>query len=433
MMVLVTGAGGFVGNALTEHLISRGYSVRAMVRRPEYVERVTRLGAEAVVADLNDIESLTKAISGVEQIFHIAALFRQAGLPSSEYYKVNVDGLKNVLDIAIKENVKKVIHCSTVGVMGDVENPPADESTPYSPGDHYQISKMEGEKLFLSYVNEGKIKGSVIRPAMIYGPNDTRTLKLFKGIAEKKFFYVGEGNALVHFIDVRDLAASFRLAAESETVNGEIFIISGETCLPLNEVASILASLFGVSKPWLHLPVKPMQIMGDICEAICTPLKINPPLYRRRVDFFTKNRAFDSTKAHKLLGFKPSQALVQELIDIISSYIKSGAIDGSKLKKPVAVLRDLDGKILSWCDCAKKAYGWNKEQAVGANAHTLFSTSFPKELGEINKQLEKTGSWSGILQSKSKEGQDLKVQSKWQIIKHNSSKEAFVLETNQVL
>lgn len=330
MKVLVTGAAGFVGSALTSHLVSKGYSVRAMVRKPSDSEKVVKLGAEPVVADLNDVDSLSNAVSGIKQVFHIAALFRQANLPNSEFYRVNVEGTKNLLDLSVRAGVENFIHCSTNGVHGDIENPPGDENSPYLPGDHYQVSKLEGEKLVLAYVKEGKIKGSVIRPAMIYGENDSRFLKLFKGIAEKKFFYVGPGNALVHFIDVRDLAASFRLAAETRDANGEAFLIAGETCLPLNQAVRKIANLLSVPEPWLHLPLKPMQTIGTICETICAPLHINPPIYRRRVDFFVKNRSFDCTKAKRVLGFKPAQKFEDELKDIIGSYIKSGAIKNVK-------------------------------------------------------------------------------------------------------
>jgi dihydroflavonol-4-reductase len=432
MRVLVSGAGGFVGTALCEHLVASGYSVRAMTRKQSDFDRLRSLGAEPVLADLSDKEAIRRAVSGAEKVFHIAALFRQAGLPDSEFFKVNVEGTRNLLDCSIGAGVKNFVHCSTVGVCGHIENPPGTELTPYNPGDPYQESKMEGEKLFLSYVKEGKIKGSVIRPAMIWGPHDTRTLKLFKTIAEGKFFYVGPGDALVHFIDVRDLARSFRLASESENVNGEIFIISGESSMKLKEMCSIIAAILGVKEPWLHLPVKPMQMLGSICETICTPLHINPPIFRRRVDFFTKDRSFDSSKAERLLGFKPSQVLVQEILDIIASYISSGAIDISKLRKPVAVLRDLDGKIHFWGETARSVYGWTSEQALGSITHSLFSTNFPENLSDINRKLKESGYWIGPLGHKNKEGKDLKIRSKWKLINLPALRNPLVLELNHL-
>lgn len=324
MKVLVTGAAGFVGSELCRHLVASGYSVRGMVRREADFEKVRRFGAEPVLAELNEEGSLRDAVRGVKKVFHIAALFRQANLPNSEFHRVNVEGTKSLLDVSVSEGVENFIHCSTNGVHGHIEFPPGDENSPYHPGDPYQVSKLEGEKLVLEYIRAGKIRGSIIRPAMIYGPNDTRFLKLFRGIAKGTFFYVGAGNALVHFIDVRDLAVSFRLASEVEAANGEAFLIAGETSCTLKEAVSKISSLMGVKEPWLHLPLKPMQTLGTICERLCAPFGISPPLYRRRVDFFIKNRSFNCAKARDILGYKPARTFDQELRDIVQSYVDSG-------------------------------------------------------------------------------------------------------------
>ena len=86
-----------------------------------------------------------------------------------------------------------------------------------------------------------KIRGVVIRPAMIYGPGDERTLKLFRMIARGKFFYVGKGDKLVHWIDVRDLAQSFLLAMGHDERNAEIYIIAGRTAVSLKDMADRVA------------------------------------------------------------------------------------------------------------------------------------------------------------------------------------------------
>lgn len=431
MKALVTGAGGFVGTEVVKNLLSHGYSVKALVRKKSQVEALEKIGAEVVIGDIKNKSSLEAAVSQVSKVFHIAALFRQAGLPDSEYYKVNLDGTKNVLDASISAGVEKFIHCSTIGVHGDIENPPGTELTPFAPGDIYQKSKLEAELLVKDYFENGKISGSIIRPAMIYGPGDTRTLKLFKPIAEKKFFYVGPGDALVHFIDVRDLAEAFRLAAESPNANGETFIISGKSSLRLNEVVAIISAIFGVEEPWLHLPVKPMQILGSICEAICTPLKINPPIFKRRVDFFIKNRNFDSSKAHNLLGFNPSKSLVQELIEIIDSYLESGMI--SRKKETTSILRTFDGKIKYISPEAEKYYGWQSQHILGEVTHQIFDTIFPEKLEKINHKISNFGKWRGLLVHKTRNDQSITVDSKWLIVPNCESNNKMILEVNQTL
>ena len=321
---LVTGAAGFVGSEIVRQLTAAGVRVRAMVRPGSTPTAIAGTNAEIVEADLTDAASLEKAAEGVSGVYHIAALFRQAGLPEAEFFRVNETGTKLLLDACIDAGVKRFVHCSTVGVHGHVENPPGVETTAYSPGDMYQRSKVAGEKVVFDYFSKDKIRGVMIRPAMIWGPNDTRTAKLFKMIGKKRFFYVGRGEASVHFIDVRDLARAFILAMNKELLHNEVYIIAGETAVPLKVMADKIAGQLGVSKPWLHLPVKPMQWLGSLCEAICTPLKINPPIYRRRVDFYTKSRHFDGSKAARDLGFKAAQDVDGEIRDIIASYRTKG-------------------------------------------------------------------------------------------------------------
>lgn len=431
MKVLVTGAGGFVGTELVKNLLSQGYSVKALVRKENQVEALEKIGAEVVIGDVKNKSSLESAVSQVSIVFHIAALFRQAGLPDSEYYKVNLEGTRNVIDASISAGVKKFIHCSTVGVHGDIENPPGTELTPFAPGDVYQKSKLEAELLVKDYIEKGKISGSIIRPAMVYGPGDSRTLKLFKAIAERKFFYVGPGDALVHFIDVRDLAEAFRLAAESPNANGETFIISGKSSLKLNELVSIISALFGVEEPWLHLPVKPMQIIGSICEAVCTPFKINPPIFRRRVDFFTKNRNFDSSKARNLFGFNPSKLLVQELIEIIDFYIENGMIN--RKRETTSILRTFDGQIKYISREAEKYYGWQNQDVLGKVTHQIFDTIFPEKLEKTNHTISNFGKWRGLLVHKTRSNQSVTVDSKWLTVPNGESNNRMILEVNQIV
>ena len=292
-----------------------------MVRRGgQTADELAELGAEIVPADLTDRKSLAEALDGITGVIHIAAVFRQAGYPDSHYYEVNAIGTQNLFEVAIEKGVKRIIHCSTTGVVSHVPNPPADESAPYKPADVYQASKAQAEKIALEFYRSGKIGGVVIRPTMIYGPGDTRTLKLFKLIARKRFFYVGRGEAFVHWVDVRDLAKAFVLALDRKELNGEIYTVGGQQWMHLKDCVRVIAGALGVPTPWLHLPVVPMQLLGTACEKVCRPLGIEPPIFRRRVDFFVKNRAFNISKAERELGYKPAKSFDQEISEIVDSY-----------------------------------------------------------------------------------------------------------------
>lgn len=323
---LVTGANGFAGTALVHALVEQGFKVRAMVRNPEKAKHLPTEGVEVVAGDMKEPDSLAAAVSGVAGIFHIAALFRQAGFPDEEFVKINADGTAALFEAAKAAAIPRLIHCSTVGVHSTIDEPPADETHPYCPADIYQETKMQGEKIALANFQSGPVRGVVIRPAMIYGPDDERTGKLFRMIAKRRFFFVGPGNAFTHWVDVRDLARAFILAMQHEERNGEIYIISGATPVRLKEMTRIIAEEIEVKPPWLHIPVKPMQWLGSAVEAVCRPLRIEPPIFRRRVDFFIKNRAFDSSKARAELGFKPAQDFRGEIRDILAAERAAGRI-----------------------------------------------------------------------------------------------------------
>jgi len=323
---LVTGASGFIGSNVVRLLVDRGVRVRAMVRDPRKSADLEKLGVPVVIADLRDASSLSRAVEGARGVFHIASLFRRAGLPESVFHDVNAEGVRRLFDAAIGAGVERLVHCSTVGVLGHIENPPATEDSPYNPGDMYQRSKLSGEKIALEYLRSGRMKGVVIRPTMVYGPGDTRNLKMFRMVARRCWFYVGDGETKVHFVDVRELARAFLLAMEKEERNGEVYLVVGPKAVSQKVMADRIASELGVPRPWLHLPVKPMQWLGSLCEAICMPLKIPPPIYRRRVDFFTKHREFSGEKAARDLGFRPAKTFEEEIVEITRWYREHGWI-----------------------------------------------------------------------------------------------------------
>jgi nucleoside-diphosphate-sugar epimerase len=323
---LVTGGTGEIGFEVIRQLRARGVSVRALVRNPAKAAGIAALGAELAAGDLTDRASCLAACAGVSGVFHLGALYRETGLPVEQFMRVNRDGVQNIFETAIEQRVPRLIHCSTGGVLGDVKDPPGRHDSPYSPGDPYQVSKVEGEKLALEFYRSGKISGVIIRPAMVYGPGDTRHLKLFRAVARQRFLYIGDGRKFVHFIDIRDLARSFLIAMEKSDLNGEIYHIAGERPMLLREACEEIARQAGVPAPKIRIPALPVQLLGSACEIVCKPFGIKPPIYRRRVDFFTKSRYFDTEKAKLELGFTPAQPFSAEVKDTIEHFRRSGLI-----------------------------------------------------------------------------------------------------------
>lgn len=323
---LVTGATGFTGSHLATRLIDEGQDVTVIVRPTGNVSQLELAGARVVTGDLADRDALCEAADGVDVVYHIAALFRKAGLSDSAYWDTNTTGTMNLLEAALQSGVSRFVHCSTVGVLGHIANPPADEETPYHPGDIYQITKCEGEKAALYYHREKGLPVSVVRPAGIYGPGDTRWLKLFRSIARRRFAMLGSGETTIHLVYIDDLVESFRLAADSPNSVGRVYIAAGQRYVTLNELVRVIAREVGVPVPGLHIPVKPVRLLSGLCEDVCRKLNIEPPLYRRRVDFFIKDRAFDITRARREIGFQPKVDVPEGVARTAAWYREQGLL-----------------------------------------------------------------------------------------------------------
>jgi len=323
---LVTGATGFTGGHLAHGLARRGYTVRALVRDPARAGDLAASGVELATGDLRDRPSLDAAARGVDIVFNVAAIYRQAGLATEAYRAVNATAVGDVIAAAANAGVHRVVHCSTVGVHGDVEHPPANEDAPLKPGDVYQETKLEGEQVARDTGQRLGVEVAIVRPTGIYGPGDRRLLKLFRGVARGFLPILGRGEIYYHLTYIDDLVEGFRLCGEHPAAAGRTYILAGGEVTTLNELVARIATLAGVRPPRIHLPVWPVWLAGAMCEAICAPFGIEPPLYRRRVDFYTKSRAFDISRARKEIGYAPEVSLNDGIARTLAWYREHGWI-----------------------------------------------------------------------------------------------------------
>ena len=320
----LTGASGYTGGRLLQALRDRGDEVAVLVRPRSLSSGVASRASQVVEGDLADTAAVDRLVAGRDAVVHVAAVYRTAGHSDDYYREVNVRGTERLLEAAARHGVSRFVHTSTVGVHGHVEHPPADETAPLAPGDIYQQTKVEAETLVLGYHRARGVPVTVVRPGAIYGPGETRLLKLFRAIARGRYAIVGSGRTFYHPVFIDDLVAGYLLALERREAVGEAFLICGPSYVSQNELAALVAKHTGGRVLPFRIPARPIQWAGDLVEAICIPLGVEPPLHRRRVDFWTKSRAFTIAKARRLLGYDPRTGLDQGIALTAAWYRQAG-------------------------------------------------------------------------------------------------------------
>ncbi len=325
-VVLVTGATGFTGRHLVRTLCEAGATVRAIVRASSDTSELEDLPVTFFKGDVFDEDVIQEAMSGVNYVFHVAAAYREAKISDDMYWNVHVKSTHHMAEAALAQpDFKRFVHVSTMGVHGHIDKPPATEDYRFAPGDKYQETKVEAELWIRDFSSTRSLPLTVVRPAAIYGPGDRRLLKVFK-MARMKFVpMLGLGNKhLYHLIHVKDLVDFMILSATHEKTLGEVYVCGARDPITIPDMIRVIANKLGTSPRFLPLPVWPFFIAGDLCELICKPLGIEPPIYRRRVAFFTKDRAFDTSRLRDHTNFDYSYTNESGLTDLAQWYTKEG-------------------------------------------------------------------------------------------------------------
>lgn len=306
MKVFVTGGTGFTGSHLTRRLLERKHDVYVLDNQKGIAhDELAKLGAKITIGSVADTELLKKLIPGCDVVYHLAAAFRQINLPKQAYWKTNVDAMRDLLQIAKDNRVRKFVYCSTQGVHGNIENPPGNENSPIKPEDYYQFTKYEGEKVAQEFIAQG-MDITILRPTAIYGPGDpARFLMLFRQVKKGLFPFFGNGRALYHPVYVGNFVDAFELAAEKPAAKGQTYIIADDDYFTIKEIVQRIAKVMDVDLKIFHLPFLPMYLLAAVVEVLFKPLPMDPPLFRRRVDWFRQNRAFTIDKAKRELGYVP--------------------------------------------------------------------------------------------------------------------------------
>lgn len=336
MNVLITGGTGFIGSRLALRCLNDGYAVRVFGQQNNEAERknkedIEREGAQVILGSMTDKYLIDEVTQGIDVVFHLAAAQHEANVPDHVFRDVNVTGTKNLLDMCFKAGVKRFVHGSTIGVYGNFDGQ-IDEESPCNPENIYGVTKLEGEKLVLSY--KDKIPLVIIRISETYGPGDRRLLKLFKLINKNAFFMIGSGKNLHQLIFVDDLISGLLNAADSEKAVGEIILLVGKEPITTNDMVKTIADSLNAKIFRFRAPLLPFLVLAWMMETALRPLGIQPPLHRRRMDFFRKSFSFSSKKAPELLSFKPKFSFEQGVTETARCYKKMGLLSDQGGQEP---------------------------------------------------------------------------------------------------
>ena len=307
MRVLITGGTGFIGSNLALKCLKNGDIVRVLGQENNPAEAENRKmieekGAEVLLTSVTDREKVFSLLQGIDLVYHLAAAQHEANVPDQVFWDVNVTGTKNILEASIHAGVKCFVHGSTIGVYGFALEGHVDEQSPLKPDNIYGVTKLEGEKVVYSF--KDKLPFVIIRISETYGPGDRRLLKLFKGIKKNAFFMIGKGENIHHLIYIDDLIDGLFAATSKEAI-GEVFVLAGKDAVTTNEMIQKIAQAFGTKMPRFRMPLLPFELIAAVMETILRPLGIQPPLHRRRMNFFKKSFLFSLEKASKILNFNP--------------------------------------------------------------------------------------------------------------------------------
>jgi nucleoside-diphosphate-sugar epimerase len=257
MKTLVTGATGFIGRHLVKALHKQGRALKCLVRKTSQTSFLEQLDVELVYGDLEDKDSLKKALQGTDIIYHAAG--EVFALNTENYYKVNVSGVQNLLEACSNGSVRKFIHFSSSSATGPnpVRDIPVTENSPCCPITPYGKSKLEGEKIIRELSKQYNVPIVIIRPPLVYGPKlskSSRVLMFLELISKGLFRIIGDGYNLLSLCYIDNLIYGVMLAEKEQRAEGETYFLADARPYTINEIAETIAKEAGKQLPIPHMP-----------------------------------------------------------------------------------------------------------------------------------------------------------------------------------
>ena len=312
MKALITGANGFLGSAVLRLLVSEGYDVRVLVRPNADKRNLEKFDLKIIEGDLQNTESLKRAVDSCDQVFHVAADYRLWVPDPDQMYKTNIDGTRNLILAATDAGVEKIVYTSSVATLGTNEDgSSADETTPSSLQDMvgvYKHSKFLAEQTVKGLIKEKSCPVTIVNPSTPVGPRDikpTPTGKIMLDTIRNRMpAYVETGLNIVH---VDDVAQGHLLAMEKGEI-GERYILGGDD-MTLEAIIDYLCISENIDPPKIKLPHNLILPIAWIMECIAVITQNEPRATVDGVKMSKKIMYFSSKKAKTKLGYHSRPAI----------------------------------------------------------------------------------------------------------------------------
>ncbi len=313
MRVAVTGGTGCLGRPLAEKLIADGVYPKLLILSDDHSITDLDKKVEIITGDLNTPEALDTLCMDCEIVFHLAGMVHSVprqNKEEDEFFRINVEGTRNLLEAAKKNGVKKVVFYSTVGVYGTDADFHGDELSPCRPGSVYAKSKYLAEQLVLNSFKEGGSKGVVLRFPVVYGPLDRGNVaRLIKAVHGRFFFYFGDGSCLRSMISSKNAAeAAVRAALEPKAAN-EVFCVTDGRDYTMNEMVDCICGALGMSWRPFHVPVLLADMAGRFGDILRKWGHVPFPIDSDRVRKLSRPLTFSCEKAKRVLGYEAVETL----------------------------------------------------------------------------------------------------------------------------
>jgi NADH dehydrogenase len=282
-MILVTGASGFVGSNLIRRLRKDNIAVRAVVRTPAKAQALADLGAEVVPGDIADPASLEVIAQGCEKVIHLVGIIQEGR--GFTFRSVHVEGTRNILEAVKKAGVNHFIYQSALGTRENAKS-------------EYHRTKWEAEKLVIA----SGIPYTILRPSLIYGPGDLFTIRLAEMIRLSPVLpVIGTGRSKIQPVYIEDVASCIMKILLDGQHLGKTYEIGGPEQLTYEEVTKAIATVLGVRRPVVHMPLFFMRTMAKVAESVLP----KPPVTTDQLIMLQEDNVCDMRDIREVFGIEP--------------------------------------------------------------------------------------------------------------------------------